>query len=779
RMVDEKKEEDQPKKVSAEPLEVTATAQPQSPLALAQGSNVRSAEKVGGGRKKQTKGAGGAAGKKKTRSKERSAPKQEKKPAEAVLPDPRLQETRALLAQTCGMGKELAECDKAFDEETKRQGKARQCSDSSTQERESDDNMDKIKKKKKKKEEEAREFFNNEQPGKKQDSPNAKSPEASTPMVEEMDFDLRVMELTNVKKLTIWKLTCVLMSNFFRLPIFLVVAKYYATYGASFIGVCGLMMLTVGIPIVYLELSMGQFTTLPPNTFFARISPIARGVGISMILLRLFAMFCIHVDFRYLFLFFQSLSLVSMREDTRCTTAGMPFCHTDTMCSGPGEEMGMYGACIKSSNKDVPFKDSVLGEVMRIRALQSSPTQLLVDNELAEHNVYVVMTRALMFVAAAVPLIDGAEMFASLSQILLFFSFLTPVVIGFNLKMDDYSFWRAGWNGDMDGFSDPFAWIVAFCLVCSMFNVGEGTWMFVGSWLNFRYTENIRALVYTVFLQLTLMFAMSFVLTAWAVGVVNYQHNGYLEHHEILEILRDRPLEFWLQLPIKVFPDQHPSTMYLAYLLLTLCSFGYVITTGEYLLVSMLRAFPFLVRMDRVKLRGGALLVLTGVASVIVPFLLDAHIFNNAKVHYAYLAMQMIVIFYEFTIFVYIYGIQRVLVNIKTLYRFDDKGMFIFSRATSYLMLCYRYMVSWLVMLGYAYATYYIDANGGSLLSCLFLAVHLAPFIIGIYKIARHSETTHSLVTLFRADARFGPSEVANRKRAATEENKMGAAGLQ
>ncbi|GMS87409.1 hypothetical protein PENTCL1PPCAC_9584, partial [Pristionchus entomophagus] len=428
RMADEKKEEEEPKKVSAEPLEVTATAQPQSPVAVAKGSNGRSAEKVGGGRKKQTNGAAGAAGGKK-----------EKLPAEAVLPDPRLSETRSLLVQTCGMRKEIAEYDKAFDEETKRQGKARQCSDSSTQDIESDDNMDKIKKKKKKNDEEAREFFNNEQPGKKQDSPNAKSPEASTPMIEEMDFDLRVMELTHVKKLTVWKMTAVLMCNFFRLPIFLVVAKYYVTYGASFIGVCGLMMLAVGIPIVYLEFAMGQFTTLPPNTFFARISPIARGVGISMILLRLFAMFCIHVDFRYLFLFFQGLSHASMKEDTRCATAGMPFCHTDTMCAGAGEEMGMYGACVKSSTKDVPFKDSVLGEVMRIRALQSSPTQLLVDTELSEHNVYAVFTHVLMFLVAGAPLIDGAELLASLSRLLLFFSFLTPVVFAISLNVDGFS----------------------------------------------------------------------------------------------------------------------------------------------------------------------------------------------------------------------------------------------------------------------------------------------------------------------------------------------------
>ncbi|GMR40934.1 hypothetical protein PMAYCL1PPCAC_11129, partial [Pristionchus mayeri] len=248
-----------------------------------------------------------------------------------------------------------------------------------------------------------------------QDSPNAKSPEASSAMLEEMDFELRVMATTHVKNLTVRKLASVLMSNFFRLPIFLVVTKYYVTYGVSFIGVCALMMFFVGMPTVFLELTMGQFTSLPPNTFFARITPIAKGVGFSMIIVRIFALLCIHVDLRYLFLFFQHISVVSGSADERCAQAGMPFCHTESMCP-PDKEMGMYGSCITPlANYDVAFKDRTLGKVMQIRALQSSPTQLLLDNELSETNGYTLFTFFLIMLAAGIPLIDGAELFATVS----------------------------------------------------------------------------------------------------------------------------------------------------------------------------------------------------------------------------------------------------------------------------------------------------------------------------------------------------------------------------
>ncbi|GMR45094.1 hypothetical protein PMAYCL1PPCAC_15289, partial [Pristionchus mayeri] len=81
-------------------------------------------------------------------------------------------------------------------------------------------------------------------------------------------------------------------------------------------------------------------------------------------------------------------ALVSGSTDDRCAQAGMPFCHTESMCP-PGKEMDIYGSCITPlANYDVAFKDRTLGKVMQIRALQSSPTQLLLDNELSETSGY-------------------------------------------------------------------------------------------------------------------------------------------------------------------------------------------------------------------------------------------------------------------------------------------------------------------------------------------------------------------------------------------------------
>ncbi|GMR40935.1 hypothetical protein PMAYCL1PPCAC_11130, partial [Pristionchus mayeri] len=288
-----------------------------------------------------------------------------------------------------------------------------------------------------------------------------------------------------------------------------------------------------------------------------------------------------------------------------------------------------------------------------------------------------------------------------------------------------------------------------------------------------------RSLIYAVVMQLVLMFMMSFVFCAWAVAVVEYQHNGYLEHDEVLQILADRPLAFWITLPTKVLPDKHSSFLFLAYLLFTVNSLGYVITTGEYLLVSMLRGLPFLVRVNKVMLRSTTLLMLTAASTILTPLLLDSHVFRNETVHYVYLTMMLVAIFYEMTIFIYVYGLQRVLVNLKVVYRTDKKGAIIFSRLTPYLKFIYRYILSWLLCLGLAHATNFYVLCRFSFLNNINILVLITPWIVGLWKIGRHAQTTHPIVTLFRCDARFGPAAVADRRTASIEENKMGAAGLQ
>ncbi|GMT17732.1 hypothetical protein PFISCL1PPCAC_9029, partial [Pristionchus fissidentatus] len=192
--------------------------------------------------------------------------------------------------------------------------------------------------------------------------------------------------------------------------------------------------------------------------------------------------------------------------------------------------------------------------------------------------------------------------------------------------------------------------------------------------------------------------------------------------------------------------------------------------TFEYIIVSLIRAMPFLVRVPSVRLRGTVLMIIIGIKSILVPLMMDMHIFQKPMVHYAYLSMMIIVIFYEMMIFVYIYGLQRVLVNLKVLFRNSPRALITYSRATNYLKMCYRFIVPWAVMLGYAYATHYGDVNSFSLLNIVAWAVRMLPFVVGVYKMGRHCETTHALVTLFRPDARFGPATVNDRREAQAEE---------
>ncbi|KAK5978450.1 hypothetical protein GCK32_014342, partial [Trichostrongylus colubriformis] len=58
-------------------------------------------------------------------------------------------------------------------------------------------------------------------------------------------------------------------------------------FGVMFIPIFFVCLLVIGLPLVYLEMALGQFTTMNSVVVFRRIAPIASGLGISMLLLGL------------------------------------------------------------------------------------------------------------------------------------------------------------------------------------------------------------------------------------------------------------------------------------------------------------------------------------------------------------------------------------------------------------------------------------------------------------------------------------------------------------
>ncbi|WKX91540.1 hypothetical protein Q1695_009959 [Nippostrongylus brasiliensis] len=69
-------------------------------------------------------------------------------------------------------------------------------------------------------------------------------------------------------------------------------------FGICFIPVFLICMLVIGLPLAYLEMTLGQFTTMTAILVFRRIAPIASGLGISMFILGLLVTL---VDFSFIF----------------------------------------------------------------------------------------------------------------------------------------------------------------------------------------------------------------------------------------------------------------------------------------------------------------------------------------------------------------------------------------------------------------------------------------------------------------------------------------------
>lgn len=53
-----------------------------------------------------------------------------------------------------------------------------------------------------------------------------------------------------------------------------------------------LFLAICGMPLVFMEMSLGQFTSLSPISLFGRFSPLFKGIGISMVIVS--GMVCIY-----------------------------------------------------------------------------------------------------------------------------------------------------------------------------------------------------------------------------------------------------------------------------------------------------------------------------------------------------------------------------------------------------------------------------------------------------------------------------------------------------
>ncbi|KAK6730756.1 hypothetical protein RB195_007307 [Necator americanus] len=99
-------------------------------------------------------------------------------------------------------------------------------------------------------------------------------------------------------------------------------------YGLGFVIAFVTCMFFIGLPLVYLEMALGQFTTLNAVAVFKRIAPIASGLGVSMLFLSLIVAI---VDYSMLFSFISVLG-----NAVRVDTNEMPWHRCSNRADGPG-----------------------------------------------------------------------------------------------------------------------------------------------------------------------------------------------------------------------------------------------------------------------------------------------------------------------------------------------------------------------------------------------------------------------------------------------------------
>lgn len=83
----------------------------------------------------------------------------------------------------------------------------------------------------------------------------------------------------------------------------LIYANLKANYSVAFIAAYGVVLLVIALPIIVLELSVGQLTGRGPVQAFYNMCPVFKGVGVSQVLLSLITLACMTRYLAWLFLY--------------------------------------------------------------------------------------------------------------------------------------------------------------------------------------------------------------------------------------------------------------------------------------------------------------------------------------------------------------------------------------------------------------------------------------------------------------------------------------------
>ncbi|PAV89770.1 hypothetical protein WR25_22427 [Diploscapter pachys] len=568
------------------------------------------------------------------------------------------------------------------------------------------------------------------------------------------------------------------------IDVIMFVHEYYKFGGYAYILIFTLSHILLTFPLALMEMSIGQYSSLPAFAIFERIGPAYAGIGYLILVLRLFFTLLGSIESRLMTYFIESLgSMMTGNDDwMRCKHYPAVFCREPLKVCGIHQ---VFGECDdrQFDTSKVPNMTLLYFHIRSEGAnfVGFTPPKIFLRRQQLFGVVESHVLLLLLFFCTGFIAYKGMKFFMKISWLL-----VTLIIVGYGaiwaylgsiFSPPEWGSYKNVTNWTML-LTERHVWTDAMYSSLRSVNVGHGTLLTLGSTCEFK-NNAIRDSMLLVFFALALRIFAIYALGPFmqmAYLSIKSWNSGAMDP---LEFMRRNNFVYDLMfntapgIPDGTTTRLHFFVYSLFYLAMIISIFCYHIFTYEIILAAVYRTFPRLLYLSSRIVR---FCILLGVASILIIFS-GLYLYLNSKddfrVYVFQLFSRMIVtsVIFQVLVISHSYRSKRLLINMKTMMahtRFSRWFLF-YMRLPLVIVWGFIFPVSyflfWLVIV--------IPDNfwGISHYSIIYLCTACLP----LYYVLRRTllyrwSGSGSLYSLFIPHHKWGPVNVNNRKAADHDE---------
>uniref|UniRef100_A0A7E4W7V6 Transporter n=1 Tax=Panagrellus redivivus TaxID=6233 RepID=A0A7E4W7V6_PANRE len=454
-----------------------------------------------------------------------------------------------------------------------------------------------------------KEHFDNENPEFDYESPDSKSPTISEGRIHECIHDVQLSGSHYTWDNGFQRLAVLFGCTFGYLSYFRFPYLMYKYGGIFFLIPYGVCLCFIGIPLTTLELAIGQYTSLPTTTLFARLAPCYSGVGYTMMLVKVVSTWFIF-DPRIMYDWLSSiiLMIINLERAWTCEGTFSRDCYKPFLDCGdlyPHHDK-CYDVEEDLSREAITFEQAMVIMSGGSAALRRNQIQVFTGKEWFQFfGVYSLSSAFFTIILVLIIFVNGPRYFSITALATSCFSVISAVFLAiFLMVQKGGETWGILWPGDYTKLYDWHTWKFAALGVIFSLSLGDGTMIQIASMSKFN-NNIIKDVMFIVCSDIVMNLLTTCITLPLMLQFKDLLYPRILEANfsikEILGFFGDD----WPQtlhdnfIPLFSNFTYGPYIMFLITTNLYFVNIGTLVITAEIFLSTLYHSFPVLLSLDQ------------------------------------------------------------------------------------------------------------------------------------------------------------------------------------